>query len=208
MAARAPATRVPDGVHALAAATRQEADAFLKEQALLAAKSEDIAALRRAKRNPRLFLSELAAVVRDRPVVISRATLGEEIRQPRRSIPLAIIVTLAISMVLYVAVGLVGMASVGAEKFSAVGAGQSAPLEAVAQTFGFPAAAWVVALGAVTAMLGVLLNLILGLSRVILAMARRHELPAIFASIQQQQAPAAAVLAIGSGVLPPSRFAR
>jgi hypothetical protein len=76
--ARAPATRVPDGVYAQAAATRQEADAFLKEQALLAAKSEDIAALRRARRNPRLFLSELAAVVRDRPVVISRATLGEE----------------------------------------------------------------------------------------------------------------------------------
>jgi hypothetical protein len=75
--ARAPATRVPDGVYPQAA-TRQEADAFLKEQALVAAKSEDIAGLRRAKRNPRLFLSELAAVVRDRPVVISRATLGDE----------------------------------------------------------------------------------------------------------------------------------
>ena len=35
-------------------------------------------ALRRARRNPRLFLSELAAVVRDRPVAISRATLGED----------------------------------------------------------------------------------------------------------------------------------
>jgi hypothetical protein len=76
--ARAPATRVPDGVYAQAVAPRPEADAFIKEQALLAAKSEDIAALRRARRNPRLFLSELAAVVRDRPVVISRATLGDE----------------------------------------------------------------------------------------------------------------------------------
>jgi hypothetical protein len=76
--ARAVATRGPDGVHPQAAATRQETEAFLKEQAVVAAKSEDIAALRRAKRNPRLFLSELASVVRDRPVVITRATLGEE----------------------------------------------------------------------------------------------------------------------------------
>jgi len=75
---RAPATRVPDGVYAQAVAPRPEAEAFVKEQALLAAKSEDIAALRRARRNPRLFLSELASVVRDRPVLISRATLGEE----------------------------------------------------------------------------------------------------------------------------------
>jgi hypothetical protein len=76
--ARAPATRVPDGVQAQAVAPRAEAEAFIKEQALLAAKAEDIAALRRARRNPRLFLSELASVVRDRPVVISRATLGDE----------------------------------------------------------------------------------------------------------------------------------
>src|SRR6185503_15652081 len=74
---RAPALRPPDSVFA-ASATRQEAEAFGKEQALLAAKAEEIASLRRARRNPRLFLSELAAVVRERPVVISRATLGDE----------------------------------------------------------------------------------------------------------------------------------
>jgi hypothetical protein len=76
--ARAPAPRAPDGVHAQATAPRGEAEAFVKEQALLAAKSEEVAALRRARRNPRLFLSELAAVVRERPVVITRAQLGDE----------------------------------------------------------------------------------------------------------------------------------
>jgi Tfp pilus assembly protein PilO len=76
--ARATATRVPDGVHAQAAAPRAQAEAFVKEHAALAAKSEQIASLRRVRRNPRLFLSELASVVRDRPVVISRATMGDE----------------------------------------------------------------------------------------------------------------------------------
>lgn len=75
---RAPAGRVPDGVHAQAVAPRAQAEAFVKEHALLAAKSEQIASLRRERRNPRLFLSELASVVRDRPVVISRATMADE----------------------------------------------------------------------------------------------------------------------------------
>ena len=42
------------------------------------AKASTIAELRRARRNPRLFLSELAGVVRDRPVVLTRASLGDE----------------------------------------------------------------------------------------------------------------------------------
>jgi len=72
----APVQRAP--AHDFSAAATREADAFAREQAVLAAKAEEIAALRRARRNPRLFLSELAAVTRDRPVVISRATLGDE----------------------------------------------------------------------------------------------------------------------------------
>jgi hypothetical protein len=57
---------------------RPTLDAFLRDQALALAKSEQIAARRRARRSPRLFLSELAAVVRDRPVVIAYASLAEE----------------------------------------------------------------------------------------------------------------------------------
>jgi hypothetical protein len=57
---------------------RPALDAFLRDQALALAKSEQIAARRRARRGPRLFLSELAAVVRDRPVVLGYASLGEE----------------------------------------------------------------------------------------------------------------------------------
>jgi hypothetical protein len=57
---------------------RPTLDAFLRDQALAFAKSDAIAARRRARRSPRLFLSELAAVVRDRPVVLGYASLSEE----------------------------------------------------------------------------------------------------------------------------------
>jgi hypothetical protein len=53
-------------------------DAFYRDQSLALAKSETIAALRRARRNPRLFLSELAAITRDRPVVLSYASAGDD----------------------------------------------------------------------------------------------------------------------------------
>jgi hypothetical protein len=53
-------------------------ETYYRDQALALAKSETIAALRRVRRNPRLFLSELAAITRDRPVVLSFASSGEE----------------------------------------------------------------------------------------------------------------------------------
>jgi hypothetical protein len=57
---------------------RPTLDAFLRDQSLAFAKSDAIAARRRAQRSPRLFLSELAAVVRERPVVLGYASLAEE----------------------------------------------------------------------------------------------------------------------------------
>ncbi len=75
------------------------------------------------------------------------------------------------------------MAAAGAETFGVVGIEQAAPLEVVAQNFGIPGAGFVVAVGAVTAMLGVLLNILLGLSRVVLAMGRRGDLPKLFAKL-------------------------
>ena len=77
--ARAPLPPPPEGLRArLGEVARPTADAFLRDQALALAKSETVAMLRRTRRNPRLFLSELAAIVRDRPVVLKEATVGEE----------------------------------------------------------------------------------------------------------------------------------
>ena len=57
---------------------RPTLDAFVRDQSLAFAKSDAIAARRRARRNPRLFLSEIAAVARERPVAVGYASLGEE----------------------------------------------------------------------------------------------------------------------------------
>ena len=57
---------------------RPQADGYARDQMLSVAKSEAIAALRRSRRNPRLFLSEIAAAVREWPVILSHASLAEE----------------------------------------------------------------------------------------------------------------------------------
>lgn len=57
---------------------RPTLDAFLRDQSLAFAKSDAIAARRRARRSPRLFLSEIAAVARERPVALGYASLSEE----------------------------------------------------------------------------------------------------------------------------------
>ncbi len=73
---RAPLPAPPERARErLTGATRPQADAFARDQALALGKSEAIAAWRRGRRNPRLFFSELAAVVRDRPVVLGYAEL-------------------------------------------------------------------------------------------------------------------------------------
>jgi hypothetical protein len=77
--ARAPLPSPPESPRGRPAGVpRPTLDAFLRDQALAFAKSDAIAARRRARRSPRLFLSELAAVVRDRPVVLGYASLSEE----------------------------------------------------------------------------------------------------------------------------------
>jgi hypothetical protein len=75
----APLPAPPEGVRAqVAGVPRPQADAYLRDQALALAKADTIATLRRTRRNPRLFLSEAAAVVRGRPMLLSQATLADE----------------------------------------------------------------------------------------------------------------------------------
>lgn len=128
------------------------------------------------------------------------ATLGEEVREPRKTIPRAIVFTLLLSGVLYVAVGAVGISTIGPEAMAGAAQTEIAPLEVAARTFGIPGAAWIISLGAVTAMLGVLLNLLLGLSRMLLAMGRRRDMPGLFARVTPSGSPTAAVIAIGVAI--------
>lgn len=131
------------------------------------------------------------------------ATLGEEVRAPRVTIPRAIIVTMIVTMSLYLAVAVVGVAAVGVEGLSDA-TQKVAPLEVAAGRFGIPGVRQIVAAGAITAMLGVLLNLILGLSRVLLAMGRRRDMPRQVARLNAAgTTPTVAVVAVAAiiGVL-------
>jgi APA family basic amino acid/polyamine antiporter len=127
------------------------------------------------------------------------ATLGEEVHEPERTIPRAIMVTLAVSMLVYVAVSVTAVAAVGATAFAESTRQAAAPLEVVARSFRHPRVAGLVAIGAITAMVGVLLNLLLGLSRVLVAMARRNDMPSPLARITVTTgSPARAVWAVGA----------
>ncbi len=126
------------------------------------------------------------------------ATLAEEVEHPQRTIPRAILATLIVSALLYVLVAYTAIRAVGADFLSHAAKNSAAPLELAAREFGFPFVPWLVTIGAVAAMLGVLLNLILGLSRVLLAMGRRRDIPNAFAQLdREEKTPWIAVLATG-----------
>ncbi|MBN2112555.1 MAG: amino acid permease [Acidimicrobiia bacterium] len=124
------------------------------------------------------------------------ATLGEEVREPRVTIPRAIITTLVVSLALY---GLVAVAGVGAAGAAGLGAAADtgAPLELVGRGLSLPGIDRIVAVGAIAATLGVLLNLLLGLSRVLLAMGRRGDMPSATARLDRAgRTPVVAVTAV------------
>ncbi len=123
------------------------------------------------------------------------ATLGEEVRQPRQTIPRAILATLLISAAVYLAVVCSAVSIAGSAEYARLAQGPAAPLAVLSARLGVFGLPQLVALGAITSMLGVLLNLILGLSRVALAMGRRRDCPDSFAQVDPKgQTPTVAVI--------------
>ncbi|HEY5857488.1 MAG TPA: APC family permease [Aldersonia sp.] len=112
------------------------------------------------------------------------ATLGEEVRDPTRTIPRAIPLALGITLVVYAVVTVAALTVLGPRGL----AGSTAPLSQVVQAAG---AGWlepVVRTGAVVAALGSLLALILAVSRTTLAMARDRHLPRALAAVHPRYA--------------------
>jgi basic amino acid/polyamine antiporter, APA family len=127
------------------------------------------------------------------------ATLAEEVKNPKVIIPKAIGLTLFLALVFYVGVALISIGSIGASSYFEATKGQVTPLVIVAEGIGRPGLPLLLAFGAVTAMLGVLLNLILGLSRVVLAMSRRQDLPAFLSKVSpKNHSPVWAILLSGA----------
>ncbi|GHK00386.1 amino acid transporter [Streptomyces sp. Y2F8-2] len=125
------------------------------------------------------------------------ATLGEEVRDPARTIPRAIPLALGITLVVYAAVAVAVLSVLGAD-----GLGRTAaPLAEAVRAAGVPGLVPVVRVGAAVAALGSLLALILGVSRTTLAMARDRHLPGALAAVHPRfQVPHRAELAVGAVV--------
>ncbi|WP_448514719.1 APC family permease [Parathermosynechococcus lividus] len=127
--------------------------------------------------------------------------LGEEVKAPQQTIPRAIGLTIGFVMLLYGAVAVVALAGVGSTALGQAAHQQAAPLEVLVTSFGVPWVRPFIAVGAIAAMVGILLNLILGLSRMVLAMARRGDLPAVLAQISLEGSrPTAAILTVSLGI--------
>ncbi|WP_417849266.1 APC family permease [Thalassoglobus sp.] len=126
------------------------------------------------------------------------ATLGEEIQNPRRNIPVSILTTLAVTVLLYVGIAFVAVGVLGSRELAEATSSSGTPLVQVARSIQLSGGAMVLQVGAITAMLGVLLNLILGLSRVVLAMGRRGDLFRVVTKIDKSgETPYVAILAVG-----------
>jgi basic amino acid/polyamine antiporter, APA family len=107
------------------------------------------------------------------------ATLGEEVVEPARTIPRAVVVALSGAFLVYAVVAVVALAAVGPDGLTA----SATPLAHVASVVGAGWASPVVRVGAAVASLGSLLALLAGVGRTGLAMAREGDLPRPLASV-------------------------
>ncbi|MFB6978333.1 APC family permease [Streptomyces scopuliridis] len=125
------------------------------------------------------------------------ATLGEEVRDPARTIPRAIPLALGITLAVYAGVAVAVLSVLGPDGL----AGATAPLDEAVRAAGVPGLVPVVRAGAAVAALGSLLALILGVSRTTLAMARDRHLPYALAAVHPRfHVPHRAELAVGAVV--------
>ncbi|MET0715329.1 MAG: APC family permease [Mycetocola sp.] len=126
------------------------------------------------------------------------ATMGEEVRDPKRTIPRAIVVALGAVGVIYAVVAVVTLTTLGPDKL----ASSAAPLVDVVIAAGWDWAAPIVQIGAAAASLGALLALIAGIGRTSLAMAREGDLPRVLAAVHPRYSvPHRAELALGAIVI-------
>jgi amino acid transporter len=122
------------------------------------------------------------------------ATLGEEVRDPARTIPRAIPLALGIALGVYALVAVAALSALGPQRLGEA----TAPRSEAVRVAGIGWLVPVVQVGAAVAALGSLLALILGVSRTTLAMARDHHLPHALAAVHLRfQVPHRAELLIG-----------
>jgi len=105
--------------------------------------------------------------------------MAEEVKEPEKTIPRSIYLALGISTFLYILVSVIAVGLVGTSDLAQSGS----PLAAAITVTGSPAAVLLISSGAMIATASVLLTTILGISRIVFAMARNNDLPAFLSSI-------------------------
>ena len=121
-------------------------------------------------------------------------TAAEEVKNPQRTLPIAIIGSLVISSILYIVVALVlnGILPYSAFKETA------APIAFALQNIGINWASTVISVGAICGITSVLLVGLFGQTRVFFAIARDGLLPGIFAKIHgKYNTPVTGIVVIG-----------
>lgn len=113
------------------------------------------------------------------------ATLGEEVRDPARTLRRAIPLALGIALVAYIAVGCALLFTLGPADLARSGS----PLAAAVGAVEAPALGVVVRFGAAAACAAALLSVLVGLSRTTLAMARHRDLPHWLSAVGPRDTP-------------------
>jgi APA family basic amino acid/polyamine antiporter len=124
------------------------------------------------------------------------STSGEEVKNPGRDLPIAIITALVVCTVLYILVSVTASAALPYTKLN----GQEAPLAEVLRTLGFNWGATLISIGALVAITSVTLTVLYGQTRITFAMCRDGLLPGGLAKINQARRTPVRITA-GFGVL-------
>jgi APA family basic amino acid/polyamine antiporter len=107
-------------------------------------------------------------------------TAGEEAKNPRRNIPIAILICIGLVTLLYCAVALAAIGAIGADKVG----GQPAALSYVVnEVTGSTLGGGVIAFGAVVAIASVVLAVMYGQTRILMSMSRDGLIPRVFEKI-------------------------
>ncbi|MCS5717351.1 APC family permease [Herbiconiux sp. CPCC 205763] len=126
------------------------------------------------------------------------ATMGEEVRDPARTIPRAITIAFLVAVVVYAAIAVVTLGALGPAGVATT----PDPLTATVEANGWAWAVPVVTVGAALASLGALLALIAGIGRTTLAMAREGDLPRWLSAVHPRYSvPHRAELVLGAVVV-------
>lgn len=110
------------------------------------------------------------------------ATLGEEVIEPRRTIPKAIEISLAVVLIVYAVTAASALAAAGPEAL----AGSKAPLARAVEAGRFAWLSPAAKIGAAAATLGVLLSLMAGISRTAFSMASNGDLPRWLSAVHRR----------------------